>query len=104
VEPSRFERPSRFFKIRPTKSSFKESLLSYVRGCISSTIYPDMRWQGRLLFVFFLAMLFVPKNMLLTSTDYPEERSRLMKKMVAVIHLRLFSTIQESREAARLKT
>jgi len=43
------------------------------------------------------------QKILLSLTEkliYPEERSRLMK-MVAVIHLRLFSTIQESREAAK---
>jgi hypothetical protein len=63
-------------------------------GCISSTIYPDMRWHGRLLFIFwFLAMLFVPKTIAKPLTEkllYPEERSRLIKKMVAVIHTRSF--------------
>jgi len=46
-------------------------------------------------------------KILLSCTEklfYPEERSRLMKKMVAVIHLRLFSTIQESRKQRKIKT
>lgn len=82
-------------KLDPINHPFKETLLSLcMRGCISSTIYPDMRWHGRLLFIFwFLAMLFVPKTIAKPLTEkllYPEERSRLIKKMVAVIHTRIF--------------
>lgn len=82
-------------KLDPLNHPFKESLLFLcMRGCICSTIYPDMRWHGRLLFIFwFLAMLFVPKSIAKPLTEkllYPEERSRLIKKMVAVIHTQLF--------------
>jgi len=43
---------------------------------VPSTIYPDMRWQGRLLLVF--AMLFVPKILLSRS----QKSSFTLKKEV----------------------
>lgn len=77
-------------KLDPSNHPFKEKLLSLcVRGCISATISPEMRWRGRFLFIFwFMAMLIIPKTIAKPFTEkllYPEERRRSMKKMVAVI-------------------
>ena len=79
-------------KLDPLNHPFKERLLVLcVRGCISSTISPEMRWRGRFLFIFwFMAMLIIPKTIAKPLTEkllYPKERRRLMRKMVAVIQI-----------------
>jgi len=52
-----------------------------MRGCISSTIYPDML-AGKITFLVF-GYAVCPKNIAKPLTEkllYPEERSRLMRK------------------------
>jgi hypothetical protein len=80
-------------KLDPLNHTCKDSTSSLcIRGCISSVIYPEMRWYERLVYVlWFSVMLFAPKTLAESWTERlfnPEKRGRWIKELLAIMRRR----------------
>ena len=77
-------------KLDPPNHPLQDGLLSLcTRGCISSMIFPTLRWYERLVYVFwFTAMLIVPRPFAKYLTEklfQPEMRGWLMNKLATTV-------------------